>query len=113
MSIELADQSGEYDAGTIMEVATVICLNNLTDKIQGSYHNISPDYIPLWNDWSVGNFGSRSNITFICPRSESALRAVGRHDSAKNKNFFLPKITPRILGSVNPPKKNCIITVVN
>jgi hypothetical protein len=84
MSIELSDQSGEYDAGAIVEVAPVICLNNLSDKVQGSYHNISLDYIPLWNDRSVGNFGSGSSIAFLCPLLDYAPRAAGRHDSTKN-----------------------------
>jgi len=76
-----------------VEVAPVICLNNLTNNVQGSYHNISPDYILLWNDWHVGNFGSGSSIALLYPLLNSALRAAGRHDSAKNnKKIFLPKM---------------------
>jgi ABC-type dipeptide/oligopeptide/nickel transport system ATPase component len=33
MSIELSDQSSKYDAGAIVEVAPIICLNNLTDNV--------------------------------------------------------------------------------
>jgi hypothetical protein len=102
MSIELFDLSGEYDAGAIVEVAPVICLKNLTDNIQGSYQNINPNYIPFWNDWSVCNFGSRRCNAFLCPLSNFALRAVGRHDSAKNNHKYLPKITLKILGQKNP-----------
>jgi hypothetical protein len=50
MNIELSDQSSEYDAGTIVEVAPIICMKNLINNIQGSYQNVSPDYIPFWND---------------------------------------------------------------
>jgi hypothetical protein len=43
--IELSDQPGEHDACTIVEVAPVICLNDVIDNIKESYQNISPDYI--------------------------------------------------------------------
>jgi hypothetical protein len=49
MSIKFSDKPGEHDAGAIMEVAPMIGLDNLTDNVQGSYHNISSDNIPLWN----------------------------------------------------------------
>jgi len=55
MSVELSDQFGEYDAGAIVEVALIICLYDLTNNIKGSYQNITPDYIPLWNDLPIGN----------------------------------------------------------
>jgi hypothetical protein len=96
MNIELSDQSSEYDAGAIVEVALVICLKNLTG-VQGSYQIGSPDYIMFSNNRSIGNFGSGSCIAFLCPLSDSALRATGRHDSAKNNHNYLPKITSRIL----------------
>jgi hypothetical protein len=79
MSIELSDQSGEYDAGRIVEVAPIICLKNIIDSIQRSYQNISLG-------WFVGNFDSRSCNAFLCPLSDSALRAAGKHD-------FLQRIT--------------------
>jgi hypothetical protein len=66
MNVELFDQSGEYNVGVIVQVALVICLNNLIDNVQGSNHNITPDYIPLWIDQPVGNFGSGSSTTFLC-----------------------------------------------
>jgi hypothetical protein len=101
MNIELFDQSGEYDAGAIVEVAPIICLENLTDNVQGSYQNVSPNYILFWNDRSVGNFGSRSCIAFLYPLSDSVLRAAGRHNSTKNNHKYLPKITSRILEKKN------------
>jgi hypothetical protein len=36
MSIELFDQSGEYDAGVIIEIAPVISLKVITDNVKGS-----------------------------------------------------------------------------
>jgi hypothetical protein len=75
----------------------VVGLDNLKDNIQRSYHNISFDYIPLWNDWPVGYSGYGSSHVFLCPLSDSTLRATGRHDSAKNNHKYLPKITSRIL----------------
>jgi hypothetical protein len=50
MCIEVSDQPSEHDAGTIIEAAPVICLNDVIDNIKVSYQNISPDYIPLWNN---------------------------------------------------------------
>ncbi len=88
MSIELSDQSSEYDVGAIVKVAPVICLKNLTDNIQMSYQNISPDYIPFWNDQSVGNFDSGSCNAFLCPLLNSALRAASRHDFVNNNKIF-------------------------
>jgi hypothetical protein len=84
MSVELSNQPGEHDPGTVVEVAPVICLNDLIDDIKGCYHHISLDDIPLWNDWHVCYSGSKSYNAFLCPLSDSALRAAGRHDSAKN-----------------------------
>jgi hypothetical protein len=91
MSIELSNQSGEYDVGTIIEIASVISLNILTDNVKESYHNITSDYIPLWNDRPVGNFGSGSSTAFFCPLSDLALSAIARHDFAKNNKKYLPK----------------------
>jgi hypothetical protein len=50
MSIKFSDKPGEQDAGAIMAVALVIGLDNLTNNVQGSCHNISFDNIPFWND---------------------------------------------------------------
>jgi hypothetical protein len=71
--IELSDQPGEHDACTIVEVAPVICLNDVIDNIKESYQNISPDYITLWNNWPVCYFGSGSCKAFLCPLANSAL----------------------------------------
>jgi hypothetical protein len=90
-----------------VEVAPIICLKNLINKVQGSYQNVSPYYIPFWNDWFVGNFASGSYIAFLCPILDSALRAAGKHDSAKNNHKYLPKITSRLL-----EKKIGIITAI-
>jgi hypothetical protein len=58
--------------------------------------------IPLWNDWPVGYSGSERCHVFLCPLSDFTLRAVGRHDSAKNNYKYLPKVTSKILGKKNP-----------
>jgi hypothetical protein len=58
MSIKLSDQSGEHNAGAVVEVALVIGLDNLMDIIQVSDHNISSNNIPLWNDCLVRYLGS-------------------------------------------------------
>jgi hypothetical protein len=84
MSVEFSDQLGEHDASTIVKVSPIICLNDLIDDIKGCYHNIRLDDIPLWNDWPVCYFGSGSCNAFLCPLLDLGLRAIGRHDFAKN-----------------------------
>jgi hypothetical protein len=85
MCVELSDKPIEHNASTIVEVAPVICLNDLMNDIKGCYHNISPDNIPLWNDWPISYSSSGSCNAFLCPLSDPVLRAAGRHDSVKNK----------------------------
>jgi hypothetical protein len=108
MSIELSDQPGEYDADTIVEVAPVICLNDLTDNIKRTFHYINLDNIPVWNDQSVSYSGSGSNTAFLCTLLDPALRAVGRYDSAKNNKKSLPKIISMILDFVSPKKNSAL-----
>jgi hypothetical protein len=67
MSVELSNQPGEHDEGTIVEVAPVICLDNLIDDIKGCYHHINLDDIPIWKDWHVCYSGSGSCNAFLCP----------------------------------------------
>jgi len=105
MSIELSDQSGEYDAGAIVEVAPVIFLNNLTDNVKGSYHKISLNYIPFWNDRPVGNFLALeatlpSSVLYRTLRVELLANMILQRIT----KFFLPRITPKILGFVSPKK---------
>jgi len=105
MCVELSDKPIEHNASTIVEVAPVICLNDLMHDIKGCYHNISPDNIPLWNDWPVSYSSSGRYNAFPCPLSDLALRAVGKHDSAKNnQKIFAKKIIPMILDYVSPKK---------
>jgi len=73
MSIKFSDQPGEHNAGTIVEVAPVIGLNNLTDDVQGSYDNIISDNIPFWNDWPVDYLGFGNCHVFLCPLTNSVL----------------------------------------
>jgi hypothetical protein len=73
MRIELSDQPGEHNTSTIVEVASVICLNDVIDNIKGCYHNTSPNNIHFWNNWLVRYSGSRSSNAFLCPLANSAL----------------------------------------
>jgi hypothetical protein len=67
MSID--NKPGEHDAGTIMEGALVIGLDNFIDNVQG----INSDNIPLWNDWPIHYSDSGSCHVFLCPLSNSVL----------------------------------------
>jgi hypothetical protein len=72
---------------------------------RGCYHNISLEDIPLWNDWPVCYFGSRSCNAFLFLLANPVLRAAGRHDSAKNnQKIFAKNKIPMILDSVSPKK---------
>jgi hypothetical protein len=114
MSVELSHQPGEHDAGTIVEIASAIWLDNLIDDIKGCYHHISVDDIPPWNDWPVCYSGSRSCNAFLCLLSDSALRAASRYNSAKNDKKDLRKIIPMIIDYVSKKKKKIgFITAVN
>jgi hypothetical protein len=89
MRAELSGQLGEHDVGTIVEVAPVICLNDLIDDIKGCYHNINPDNIPLWNDWPVSYSSSWSCNAFLYFLLDPALKAASRHESAKNNQKII------------------------
>jgi hypothetical protein len=99
MSIEFSNKPGKYDAGAIMEVASMIGLDNLTNNDQGSYQNISFDNISLWNDWPIHYFGSGSCHISLCPLSDSTLLTVDRHDSAKKNQPFSKNNTNEISSS--------------
>jgi hypothetical protein len=43
MSVEFSDQLGENDTGTVVEITAVICLDNLTDNVKRSYHDVTLD----------------------------------------------------------------------
>jgi len=73
MRIEFSDQPDEHNTGTVVELALVICLNDVIDNIKGCYHNISPNNTPFWNNWLVCYSSSGSSNAFLCPLANSAL----------------------------------------
>jgi hypothetical protein len=99
MCIELLDQSGEHNAGIVVEVSLVIGLDHLMDTIQWRNHNICSNNIPIWNDRPIHNLGFRSYHIFLCPLSDSALWTASRHDFASNNQQDMPKKFSKILVS--------------
>jgi hypothetical protein len=95
MSIKFSGQSGEHNAGAVVEVALVIGMDNLMDIIQGVDHNISSNNIPLWNDWPLHYLGSRSYHIFLCPLTNFALWTASRHVYANNNQQDMPKYSQR------------------
>jgi hypothetical protein len=74
----------------------VIGLDSLINAIQCRYHDVSTDHVPLSEDIAVHDLGLEGTLLFLCPLADPALRADGRHDSAKEPTRILPKIIQKM-----------------
>jgi hypothetical protein len=70
----------------------VIGLDSLINAIQWRHHDVSTDHVLLSENIAVHDLGLEGTLLFLCPLADTALRANGRHDSAKEPTRILPKI---------------------
>jgi len=73
IGIKKSDQSGEDYTGVVVEVAPMICLDELINAIQWSNQEISANDIPFWNDCHVQNSISKSCHILLGSLSDSLL----------------------------------------
>jgi hypothetical protein len=95
MSTKLSNQPGKNNAGVVVEIATSICLNNLTNIIQWSHHNAHSTTFRFAMTGLFIIFGSKDCHIFFRPLSDSALRTAIGHDSATITNKICKKYCPK------------------
>jgi hypothetical protein len=81
--IKLPHQPGIYRTCISVQVSLVIHLNNLSNEIYWRPHNISSNYIPLWECLPVCHFSHSGGLSFLGPFSHSALGVASRHSFTK------------------------------
>jgi hypothetical protein len=71
----------KHYASTVVEIAPMISLDNVSNNVQRSHHDIYEDHIALRNSLPILNSG----LSSFCPLTDSGLRTASRHDYAKKK----------------------------
>jgi len=91
VGVEQLDQSSVHHTSTVMEIFSIVCLDNCKNIVQRGHYDISPKDVPLSNDNAVHNLGLNCSPIFHSPLTDPAGWTACKHDYAKDPTRILQK----------------------